>query len=807
MLWFNQIRRLWAYRIRKPETLPDALATAAQANFGEAVALHQRGLLSDAQILYTEILKTQPTNADALHFLGLIALQTQNPQKAVELIDKAIAIAPDSAAAYANRGLALHDLKQLDAAVASYDKAIAIKPDYAEAHYNRGNALQALTQLDDAIASYDNAIAIKPDFAEAHSNRGNALKELKRFEAAVVSYDRAIAIRPDSADACYNRAVALAEYEQHEAAVASFDRAIAIRADFAEAYSNRGLSLEELKRFDAAVTSYDRAIAIKPDFAECYSNRGNALRELKQLAAAVASYDKAIAIKPDFADAYSNRGVALQGLKQLNSAVASYDKAIAINPDYAEAYYNRGMVLSTLKQHQAALGSYCKAIAIKPDLEFLLGARYRTKMEICDWSDAEVQIAELIQKMQGGEKASQPLSVLAWSSSLPLQRKAAETWVKAKCPANFDLGNIPRQPRGEKIRLGYFSMDFCNHPVSFLTAELFELHDREHFEVYAFSFGPDTKDEMRLRLEAAFDQFIDVKDKSDREIASLARQMHIDIAIDLAGFTGDARTNIFAMRAAPVQVNYLGYPGTMGASYIDYLIADRQLIPEESRTHYAEKIVYLPCFQANDRKRKIADKVFGREELGLPETGFVFCCFNNTYKITPSTFDGWMRILKQVEGSVLWLLTDNPTAADNLCKQAIQRAVDPQRLVFAQKVPLLADHLARHLAADLFIDTFPYNAHTTASDALWAGLPVLTRTGETLASRVAASLLTAIDLPELITSTQEDYEALAVELATHPDQMKTIRKKLVHNRLSTPLFDTETFTQNIEQAYARMVEH
>ena len=603
MLWFNQIRRLWAYRIRKPETLPDALATAAQANFGEAVALHQRGLLSDAQILYTEILKTQPTNADALHFLGLIALQTQNPQKAVELIDKAIAIAPDSAAAYANRGLALHDLKQLDA------------------------------------------------------------------------------------------------------------------------------------------------------------------------------------------------------------AVASYDKAIAINPEYAEAYYNRGMVLSTLKQHQAALGSYCKAIAIKPDLEFLLGARYRTKMEICDWSDAEVQIAELIQKMQGGEKASQPLSVLAWSSSLPLQRKAAETWVKAKCPANFDLGNIPRQPRGEKIRLGYFSMDFCNHPVSFLTAELFELHDREHFEVYAFSFGPDTKDEMRLRLEAAFDQFIDVKDKSDREIASLARQMHIDIAIDLAGFTGDARTNIFAMRAAPVQVNYLGYPGTMGASYIDYLIADRQLIPEESRTHYAEKIVYLPCFQANDRKRKIADKVFGREELGLPETGFVFCCFNNTYKITPSTFDGWMRILKQVEGSVLWLLTDNPTAADNLCKQAIQRAVDPQRLVFAQKVPLLADHLARHLAADLFIDTFPYNAHTTASDALWAGLPVLTRTGETLASRVAASLLTAIDLPELITSTQEDYEALAVELATHPDQMKTIRKKLVHNRLSTPLFDTETFTQNIEQAYARMVEH
>jgi predicted O-linked N-acetylglucosamine transferase (SPINDLY family) len=806
MLSFNQLRKLWSHRIRKPETVTDALVPVAHANFGEAVALHQRGQLSAAQILYTDILKTQPTNADALHFLGLIALQTQSPLKAVELIDKAIAIAPDSAAAHANRGLALHDLKQLDSAVASYDKAIAIKPDYAEAYYNRGIALQALTQLDDAIASYDNAIAIKPDFAEAHSNRGNALKELKRFDAAIISYDRAIAIKPDSAEACYNRAVALAEYEQHEVAVASFDRAIAIRPDFADAYSNRGLSLEELKRFDAAVASYDRAIAIKPDFAECYSNRGNALKELKQLAAAVASYDQAIAIKPDFADAYSNRGVALQGLKQLDAAVASYDKAIAINSNYAEAYYNRGIVLSTLKQHQAALESYCKAIAIKPDLEFLLGARSRTKMEICDWSDADGQFAELIQKVQGGEKASQPFAVLAWSASLVLQRKIAETWVKAKCPSNFDLGNIPKRPRAKKIRLGYFSMDFCNHPVSFLTAELFELHDRDQFEVYAFSFGPDTKDEMRLRLEAAFDKFVDVKDKSDKEIASLARQMHIDIAIDLAGFTGDARTNIFAMRAAPVQVNYLGYPGTMGANYIDYLIADRQLIPEESRTHYAEEIVYLPCFQANDSKRKIADKVFSREELGLPETGFVFCCFNNTYKITPTTFEGWMRILKQVEGSVLWLLEDNPTAAENLRSQAQRRGMNPERLVFAKRVPL-PEYLARYRTADLFLDTFPFNAGTTASDALWAGLPLMTCEGEAFASRMASSLLSAIDLPELVTTTQEEYEALAVELATHPEQLRAIRQKLEDNRLSTPLFDTKLFTRNIEQAYTWMLEH
>jgi predicted O-linked N-acetylglucosamine transferase (SPINDLY family) len=339
-----------------------------------------------------------------------------------------------------------------------------------------------------------------------------------------------------------------------------------------------------------------------------------------------------------------------------------------------------------------------------------------------------------------------------------------------------------------------------------LAAGLFESHDRDKFEVYAFSFGTDTKDEMQIRLEAAFDKFIDVESKTDKEIAELSRQMQIDIAVDLAGFTSGSRTGIFALRAAPLQINYLGYPGTMGADYMDYLIADRQLIPEEAKAHYTERIVYLPSFQANDSKRKISDRVFTREELGLPQSGFVFCCFNNSYKITPSTFDGWMRILKQVNGSVLWLSETNPFATDNLRKEAKARGVDAQRLVFARKIPLLAEHLARHRAAGLFIDTLPYNAHTTASDALWAGLPVLTCTGEALASRVAASLLTAIDLPELVTTTQEDYEALAVELATNPEQLQAIRQKLERNRLTAPLFDTKLFTRHIEDAYTQMVE-
>jgi predicted O-linked N-acetylglucosamine transferase (SPINDLY family) len=337
-------------------------------------------------------------------------------------------------------------------------------------------------------------------------------------------------------------------------------------------------------------------------------------------------------------------------------------------------------------------------------------------------------------------------------------------------------------------------------------AELFERHDRAKFEWVAFSFGPDAKDEMRKRVSTAFDRFIDVRNRSDMDIAHLSRSLEIDIAVDLKGFTYDMRVGIFSYRAAPVQVGYLGYPGTMGAAYIDYLIADGTLIPQSSQQHYSEKIAYLPnSYQVNDRKRAIADKAFTRRELGLPDAGFVFCCFNDSYKITPHTFNGWMRILKRVPESVLWLLEGNRAAGDHFRKLAEQSGVSAQRLIFATRLPL-AEHLARHRTADLFLDTFPCNAHTTGSDALWAGLPLLTCMGEAFASRVAASLLNAIDLPELITTTQEQYEALAVELATDAERLGQIRRKLQSNRLNAPLFDSELFARHIENAYSQMYE-
>jgi predicted O-linked N-acetylglucosamine transferase (SPINDLY family) len=337
-------------------------------------------------------------------------------------------------------------------------------------------------------------------------------------------------------------------------------------------------------------------------------------------------------------------------------------------------------------------------------------------------------------------------------------------------------------------------------------AELFELHDKNQFELIGFSFGPIVNDDVRQRLLKSFDQFIEVGRKSDIEVIKLSRDLNIDIAVDLKGVTQDARTGIFAHRAAPIQVNYLGYPGTLGADYMDYIIADKTLISPELHSYYSEKVVYLPnSYQVNDRKRLISDRQFTRQDLGLPEQGFVFCCFNNNYKILPTTLEGWMRILKAVEGSVLWFLQDNLWVAQNLKKEAKNRGIDAQRLVFAERMPL-PDHLARHRLADLFLDTFPYNAHTTTSDALWAGLPVLTLIGQSFASRVAASLLNTIGLPELIANTQEEYEALAIELALNTKRLADIKLKLAKNRLSTPLFNTPLFTKNLEAAYIQMYE-
>ena len=806
--------------------------------FQQGLSSHQLGQLAQAKAAYEQVLSKQPKHFDALHLLGVIAAQTKNPALAADLIGKAIEINPNSASAYSNHGNALQELKRLDDSLTSYDKAIALEPNYADAFYNRGTALKELKRLDDALASYDKAIAIKPDYADAFYNRGTALQELNRQDDALASYDKAIALKPDHPDAFYNRGNALKELKRLDDALASYDKAIALKPDYADAFNNRGIALKELKRLDDALASYDKAIALKPDYAIAVYNRGTALQELKRLDDALASYDKAIALKPDYADAFNNRGNTLQDLRRLDDALVSYDKAIAfkpdyahafnnrgnvlkelklleaalksydeaitLKPDYADAFYNRGIALKELKLLEDALTSFDKAIAIKPDYEFLLGTRLHTQMHLSDWSDLQNKLEELEASVSEELMVSEPFPVIGLVDKPELQLKATKIYINEKHPAHGGSNVFKSRSSGGKIRIGYYSADFHSHATSFLMAELFEEHDSLAFELYGFSFGPDTQDEMRSRVASGFDYFFDVTKKSNREVAQMSRDLGIDIAVDLKGITENCRVGIFAEQCAPIQVNYLGYPGTLAAPYYDYIVADKTLIPQESQQYYTEKIIYLPhSYQVNDSKRKISQKLFTRQELELPESGFVFSCFNSNYKILPATFDVWMRILKAVNGSVLWLLQDNPIATKNLRKEAESRGVDPSRLVFAPRMKL-EEHLARHRLADLFIDTLPCNAHTTASDALWAGLPILTQIGQSFPARVTASLLNSMDLSELVTKTSEEYESKAVDLANDTAKLAQIKKKLEQNRRTSPLFDGQLFARHIEAAYVEI---
>jgi len=453
------------------------------------------------------------------------------------------------------------------------------------------------------------------------------------------------------------------------------------------------------------------------------------------------------------------------------------------------------------------LASYEKSYEINPEAKYSLGSIIHSKLHLSKWNDLDSQITALKNKIICNEKVIVPFPLLAIIDDPELHKKAAQIYIKDKYPLNLDLPKIGLYSRHQKIRIGYFSPDFRVHPVANLTAELYETHNRSKFEVHAFSFGPDTGDEMNLRIKAGVDYFHDVRTMSHKEVVTLARSFELDIAIDLGGFTQDTRTEIFAMQAAPIQVNYLGYSSTMGADYMHYIIADKTLIPEDKKKYYSEKIVYLPdSFMVNDTKNKVSKRVFTRQEVGLPEKGFVFSCFNHHYKITPSVFESWMRILSKVDGSVLWLSDGNTTGIDNLKKEAKKNNVDESRLIIAPRLDLREDHLNRIKLADLFLDTLPYNAHATTSDALQVGLPVLTQIGESFASRVAASLISSVDMQELITESQEQYEESAIELATNPEKLKAIKDKLYIQLKSSPLYNTPLYTKQLEAAYLEMYE-
>jgi predicted O-linked N-acetylglucosamine transferase (SPINDLY family) len=565
-----------------------------------------------------------------------------------------------------------------------------------------------------------------------------------------------------------------------------------------------GLVALQTGRIEQGIELVRQAIALNGKVAAAHNNLGKALLDLMRPEQALASFERAIALDATFAEAHANRGNALIALNRSAQALACYQQAIALKPDFAEAHRNCGNVFSRLRRYDEALAAYDRAFAMRPNMPGVEGHRLYAKLHLCDWSHWDAESAHLLASVRGGNASTQPFIGLALPSSPADQLQCARSWVARHFPASAKPLWQGERYRHDRIRVAYLSADFRQHPASTLMAGMFECHDRSRFETTALSFGVDDRSDLRQRVKASFERFIDVRTCSDQEIADLVRSLEIDIAVDLMGFTTDSRTGIFARRPAPVQAHYMGYPGTMAAPYIDYIIADRVVIPDRQRAFYSEKPALLPdSYLVNDARRAIADRDFARGELGLPPDGFVFCCFNSSHKITPAMFDCCMRILGQVEGSVLWLLDGSAKTADNLRREARARGVDAGRLLFANRMPP-SDHLARHRAADLFLDTLPYNAHTTASDALWAGLPVLTCLGETFAGRVAASVLGAVGVPELIAETPDDYQRLAVGLATDPGRLAAIRAKLAANRLTTPLFDTARFTRQIEAAYTAM---
>jgi protein O-GlcNAc transferase len=726
--------------------------------------------------------------------------------EALAAYDKALSLRGNLAAAWFGRANVLLDLQRYDEAVAAYDNTLSLEPDLAEARLGRGNALAGLQRYDEALAASDRVLSLRPDLAEAWLSRGNILVELRRSAEAVTAYDRALSLKSGLMEAWLGRGNAFTALKRDADAFASYDEALSLKPDLAEAWLGRGNVMSDLRRHDEAVAEYDKALSLNPDIAEAWLGRGNVLFNLRRHDEAVAAYDKVLSLKLGMAEAWLGRGNVFFEANRHDDALAAFGRALSLKPDLAEGWSGRGNVFVGLKRYEEASTAYDKAFALTPDLAALEGECIHCRMHLCDWGNFETERDHLVRSVRNGKENTNPFAFLGVGSSAEDQFACAQLWTRKRYPPSGQALWRGELYKHDKIRVGYVSSDFRQHPVADLIAGVFECHDRSEFDVLGISIGADDNSEIRRRVVRSFDKFIDAEALGAVEIAKRIREEEIDILIDLNGSTRNARTEIFARRPAPIQVNYLGYPGTMGADYIDYIVADPVLIPASQQSSYMEKVAYLPhsYLPHDDTSRPVSGRSFERSEFGLPAAGFVFCCFNNAYKLNPHLFRSRMKLLKAVAGSVLWLSEHNATAVNNLRKEAAAAGVAPDRLVFAKRLASSADHLARHRLADLFLDTLPYNAHTTASDALWAGLPVLTQIGETFAGRVAASLLNAAGLPELIAETGEQFESMAVELATTPERLSAIRHKLAQNRTTKPLFNTKLFTRHLEGAYAAM---
>jgi predicted O-linked N-acetylglucosamine transferase (SPINDLY family) len=782
-----------------------AAVPTLDALMARAQALQHAGRPGEAEGVYREVLRRSPRHFDALHSLGMLALQAGHPQAAAELVGQALAVDPQDAAAHANLGYALYVMGRHDDALHSLERALAIRPDMLEALNNRGNTLVALGRHDEAVASFDRALALRPDYVEAAYNRGNALHAAGRPADALAAYDAVIAARPDIAQAHNNRARVLQDLDRQADALAGYERAVALAPRYVQAIVGRGTARLALKQPAAALADFDAALQADSRHAGAHEGRGGALVALRRAADAVLAFTRCLELDPTRLDARLQRGNASYELRRHDDALADFDAVLAATPDVPGVVCNRGDALLELKRYDEAAQAFERVAAIDTDYPYALGKRLHAQAMACDWHGFDALVAQVHAGVEAGRAAIEPFAYQAVAADPMLLRRCAELFAADQFPAQAALVAPGVRLGNAKIRVGYLGGEFRNQATSILAAELFELHDKRRFEIVMFDNGWDDGSTLRRRMNAAFDEVVAVAGMPDDDAARAVAERRIDILVNLNGWFGLGRTGVFARRPAPLQVNYLGFPGTLGAAYLDVIVADAQTIAAGEEGAYVERVVRLPhSYQPNDRQRAIGAPST-RAAQGLPAEDVVFACFNNTYKITPATFASWMRILAAVDASVLWLLQDNDAATRNLRAAAAAHGVAPERLHFAPRIRL-DEHLARHACADLFLDTLPYNAHTTASDALWAGLPLLSCRGTTFPGRVGASLLHALGLAdELLVDDAPAFEARAIELARDRARLARLRERLAGARATAPLFDTPAYCRALEQAYEDML--
>jgi len=626
---------------------------------------------------------------------------------------------------------------------------------------------------------------------------GQALKHYKRL-ASINSSDPKVWIQIAICNGLIN---------ENEYAIRAVENAIALNPNLPDAWYYKGVGLGKLNRDTEALIAYEKTISLDPQYSAAWIGKGVILTISSKCGEAINCFDRAIEIAPQDVFAWYNMGIAYGLLNRPKSALLCYDKCLEINDQFADALFNKGAILASLKDYEAANYCFEQLLLLHPEHDYLLGNLINSKMQTANWDSLDGQVKRMIQLIEENKKVSSPFFALSAFDFPNLHKRVAENWIAERFPDGV-RPIFKQTKKNGKIKIAYFSADFREHPVAHLMAELFELHDRNQFEIFAFSLlATEPDDPFRQRLIGRFDHFLNVESNSGQEIAAMARDLEIDIAIDLGGHTENSKTSIFANHAAPIQVNYLGYPGTMGAQYFDYIIADRVIIPETSQSNYVEKIIYLPnTYLVDDSKRVATDRKFNRRELGLPDNAFVFCCFNNAYKFNPTQLEVWAKLLQAIEGSVLWLSENNRSFQENIKTAFLKYGIRSERIVFAGRMSNMADHLARFRVADLFLDTIPYNAHTTALDALKAGLPLITCLGNSFAGRVGASLLNSAGIPELIAKTADEYIALSIKFANDDIFRNQIKTRLAESIVSGPLFKTNLYVKYLEQAFQQIYD-